>query len=143
MKATDSSTQAGKFALTRLKMAEMVEKTSVRIWLCLAWYFMSAVLMVVVLAVTKGHQNEDGKLGLVNVCLMSIFIPLHLCLRQMLKYCKYTLRDVLDETRTSTAKVSAGMSVNSSTVDDQSSKASSTTIQVSGSSSDEESSTQR
>ena len=129
--------------MTRLKMAEMVEKTSVRVWLCLAWYFMSAVLMVVVLAVTEEHQNEVGTLGLENLCVMSVFIPLHLCLRQMLKYCKYTLRDVLDETRTSTAKVSAGMSMNSSTANDQSSKASSTTIQVSGSSSDEESSTQR
>lgn len=65
------------------------------------------------------HQasNESGEVNLVHICVYFIFMPIYVVHRQMFAYCQYTLRDVLGPNRyASQRKVSAGMSVNSSTV---------------------------
>jgi len=133
--ASDPLTTAEKFQQSRLRMAEMVNKTAVRVWLGLVTYMAAAILLLFILAVRPVHLNENGSFNLMNVTSIFIFIPNHHCLRQLYNYCRFTLRDVLDETR-STGKVSAGLSVNSSTTGDEGSGSGSTTIQVSGSSDD-------
>ena len=132
--ASDPTSSAGKFTLTRLKMAEVVEVTAVRVWVCLITYFAAAIVYLLFGSGTS-HLVEPGSMSVTNYCAIFIFTPLHVAVRQMFAYCKYTLRDHLDDTRgNSSRKVSAGMSVNSSTATDDTA----TTIQVSGGSSSED-----
>ena len=113
MASSDEQTAAGKFTMTRLRMAEMVEKTAIRCWLAILFYLISAVGYVI--ARGKEPTYEPGELNAIHLTVIGIFSPLLFSQRSMLRYCTYTLRDVLDEKRQNSAKVSAGMSVASST----------------------------
>ena len=127
----------GKFAISRLKMADMVEKTAVLIWISLVCYLFAGFGMVAsnahavstsCLFVRLGLSHEfstlqqqtlgpDANGGLIgsHFAGLFVFMALEFALRRMLVYCKYTLRDILDDSRKNSGKVSAGMSVNSST----------------------------
>ena len=109
----DAGTTAGKFKLTRLKMAEMVEKTSIRLWFGITLYMFGGVMYIG--AKAKESSYELGKVNSIHISAIILFLSIHLMDRQMLLYCTYTLRDILDADRQSSGKVSAGMSVNSST----------------------------
>jgi len=107
----------GKFAMSRLKMADMVEKTAVLIWFSLVCYLFAAFSMVASNAQTQ-TMGPDAHGGLIvsHFAGFFVFMALEFALRRMLVYCKYTLRDILDDSRKQSGrKVSAGMSVNSST----------------------------
>ena len=53
----------------------------------------------------------------VHIFVYFIFMPIFIVHRQMFLYCRYMLRDILDPNREgSQRRISAGMSVNSSTV---------------------------
>ena len=110
--SADPNSAAGKFLLTRLRMAEMVEKTSLRVWLALFVYLISGGVYVVTKA-SETYQTPQA-INAVHFAVMGIFTPLHLAQKQVYKYVKYSLRDAVGD-RQGSGKVSAGLSVNSST----------------------------
>ena len=114
VESCDEQTAAGKFTMTRLRMAEMVEMTAIRCWLAVLCYLVSAVIHVVARATESTY--EPGELNVVHWASIGIFTPLFFAQRSMFRYSYFTLRDVLDEKRRYSAKVvSAGMTIASST----------------------------
>ena len=78
--------------------------------LCATSFLSNASLPVV------QSEYEIGSINMIHIGVLGLFIPIHFGAREMLKFCCYTFRDVLDDNRKTGGKVSVGMSVNSSTV---------------------------
>ena len=57
--SADAGSASGKFLLSRLKMADMVEKTAVRIWIGFLTYLSAAVLYVMVQPKAVRSARDD------------------------------------------------------------------------------------
>ena len=91
--SADKGTSAGKFQLTRLKMAEMVETTQFRFPPGNALY----IFKVFVYIATKAREStyETRKTNAIHLPTVVLFCSVHAMNRQLLLYCSYTLRAVL------------------------------------------------
>ena len=89
----DENSTSGKFLLKRIKTAEMIEKTAVRVWLMLMAYMTSGILFTY--GQTVEHLIPHGTLNILHFAIFGIFFPLHVVLLQMLRYVKSSLREKL------------------------------------------------
>ena len=91
--STDENSTSGKFLLKRIKTAEMIEKTAVRVWLMLMAYMMSGILFTY--GQTVEHLIPHGTLNILHFAIFGLFFPLHVVLLQMFLYVKSSLREKL------------------------------------------------
>ena len=114
MASADPNNNAGKFILTRLKMAEKVETLAIRACVCMGVYILSC--LVYMMKKPLEGSMEHQQLNVVHWSVMGIFFPMHYAVSQMLAYCRYTLRDAIGESvnHARGRKVSAGLSVHDS-----------------------------
>ena len=74
IQAADPSKNEGKFLIARLKMACMVEKTSIRVWLGLIFHFLSALMFVY--SKTKEELVVAGEMYLAHFALFGMIYSL-------------------------------------------------------------------
>ena len=106
----DLSSSSGKFQQSRMHMAEMVEKTAIRAWVCIITF----IFFGVGYAVSSSGEGEHtaGEMYPAAVCWFLMFLPLGVAVNGIYGYMRFQLRDVVTP---STRKVVAGISMNNTT----------------------------
>ena len=107
----DPNNSAGKFLLTRLRMAEMIEKTCIRVWIAMFCYIFAGLYYVAASAAEV--DMPAGPINSVHFAVILIFFPLHCGMMQVFFYIKFTLRGMLAP-KDNGSKVSAGLSMKQS-----------------------------
>ena len=108
----DTESSAARFQMTRFRMADMVEKAFVRVWIAVFIYMISCVVYVIELA--KEVDGVPGGFNGVQFASAALFISTMFGFHEIFRFTKFMLRDVIGERKT-TSRLEAGMSVNSST----------------------------
>ena len=108
--ASCDTSSAGKFKLSRIKMAEMIEKTAAGIWIFILLFMFGGIMYGFNAEIS--YKNEAGRLSGISVCFILVFLPINLLFRNFTRFLKFQLRDVVSPR---TSKVVAGLSVTSST----------------------------